>query len=143
MSQLSTKPKALKYIKNCPRLIRVEDVADCNFDFTDEFYQTFQNFLYQNPGKTTKELCQMITFYTFTPKTLEIAFKMFNTWKNTFYEVCGPFIYKNNRWFPVYAKKYSDAVILAQENSKLRQKIEKMKKQLSIFKMGNVKIESN
>ena len=41
---------------------------------------------------------------------------MFNTWKNTFYDVCGPFIYKDNRWFPVYAKKYSDAVILAQEN---------------------------
>ena len=143
MSQQTPTTKVLKYIKNCPRLIRVEDVGDCNFDFTDEFYQTFQNFLYQNPGKTTKELCQMITFYTFTPKTLEIAFKMFNTWKNTFYGICGPFIYKNDRWFPVYAKKYSDAIILARENSKLRQKIEELEKQLDRFKTDNVKIASN
>jgi hypothetical protein len=131
MSQLSTNPKVLKYIKNCPRLIRVEDVADCNFDFTDEFYQTFQNFLYQNPGKTTKELCQMITFYTFTPKTLEIAFKMFNTWKNTFYGICGPFICKDNRWFPIYAKKYTDTLLLAQENSKLRQKIKELENKIT------------
>ena len=143
MSQLSNNTKVLKYIKNCPRLIRIEDVADCDFDFTDEFYQTFQNFLYQNPGKTTKELCQMITFYTFTPKTLETAFKMFNTWKNTFYGICGPFILKNDRWFPIYEKKYSDTIILAQENSKLRQKIEELEKQLDIFKTGNVKIVSN
>ena len=119
-------------IKNCPRF----DTGDskwldkCNFDFTSEFYKTFQQFMFQNPGKTTKELCQMITFYSFTPETLEIAFKMFNTWKNSFYGVCGPFIYKNERWFPVYAKKYTDTLVLAQENSKLREKIRELENKL-------------
>ena len=133
MSQLSNtkaNPAFPKAVKNCP-VFSGDDwawVSKCNFEFSEKFYQTFQNFLYQNPGKTTEELCQMITFYSFTPETLERAFKMFNTWKNTFYGICGPFIYKNGRWFPVYAKKYSDAVILAQENSKLRQKIEDLEK---------------
>jgi uncharacterized membrane protein len=103
----------------------------------------FQEFLYQNPGKTTEELCQIITFYTFTPETLEKAFKMFNTWKNTFYGICGPFIYKNDRWFAVYAKKYSDSVILARENSKLRQKIEKLEKQLGLIKNDTEENSSN
>ena len=134
-----------KIIKNCPVLDVNECtlVGKCEFDFHEKFYMLFQEFLYQNPGKTTEELCQIITFYTFTPETLEIAFKMFNTWKNTFYGICGPFIYKNDRWFPVYAKKYSDAIILARENSKLRQKIEELEKQLDRFKTDNVKIASN
>jgi len=91
----------------------------------------FQEFMFQNPGKTTKELIQMITFYEFTEESLEVAFKMFNTWKNSFYGVCGPFIYKNKRWFPVYSKKYTDTVILAQENSILRQKIKELEEKLT------------
>jgi methionine salvage enolase-phosphatase E1 len=55
---------------------------------------------------------------------------MCNTWKNTFHGVCGPFIFKNDRWFPVYAKKYQDTVKLAQENSELRKKIEELEKKL-------------
>ena len=137
MSQLFTNNPAFpKIIKNCPVLDANECmlIGKCKFDFTEEFYILFQEFLYQNPGKTTEELCQTITFYPFTPETLEKAFKMFNTWKNTFYGICGPFIYNNGRWFAVYAKKYSDAVILAQENSKLRQKIEELEKQLDVIK---------
>ena len=39
---------------------------------------------------------------------------MFNTWKNSFfYGVCGPFIYKNDRWFPVYSKKYMDTCVIS------------------------------
>ena len=121
-----------KTIKNCLRF----DTGDgkwlkkCNFDFTDEFYKTFQNFMFQHPGKTTKELAQMITFYNFTEDSLKTAFMLCNTWKNTFHGVCGPFIFKNDRWFPVYAKKYQDTVKLAQENSELRKKIEELEKKL-------------
>ena len=89
--------------------------------------------MYKNPGKTATELCQLITFYDFTEESIEIAFKMFNTWKNSFYGVCGPFIYKNNRWFAVYSKKYTDTVLLAQENSELRKKIEELEKKLNVI----------
>ena len=86
--------------------------------------------MFQNPGKTTKELCELITFYDFTEESLVIAFKLFNTWKNTYYGICGPFIYKNERWFPVYSKKYTDTVLLAEENSKLREKVAELEKKI-------------
>ena len=43
-------------IKNCPVLHiegrkQVADiVGDCNFDFDQEFYKNFQEFIFQNPG---------------------------------------------------------------------------------------------
>ena len=122
-----------KPIKNCPRFDTGDSewIKKCNFDFTDEFYKTFQEFIFQNPGKTTKELTQMITFYNFTEDSLKTAFMMFNTWKNTFHGVCGPFIFKNNRWFAVYAKKYTDTLLLAQENSKLREKNNTLQEKLA------------
>jgi len=121
------------HIKNCPRFDTGDNkwINKCNFDFTDEFYKTFQEFMFQNPGKTTKELVQMITFYKFTEDSLKMAFMMFNTWKNTFHGVCGPFIFKNNRWFAVYAKKYTDTLLLAQENSKLREKNNTLQEKLA------------
>ena len=121
-------------IKNVPVLddvTGVKQIIDCDFDFTDEFYKTFQEFICANPGKTTKELCQMITFYPFTEHSLDVAMKMFNKYKHTWYGVCGPFIYKNERWFPVYSKKYTDTVILAQENSVLRLKIKELEEKLA------------
>lgn len=131
----------IRNIKNCPVLQikekkQVADiVGECNFDFDQEFYKKFQAFIFQNPGHTTKELCTMIDFYDFTEKTLDVAFRLFNTWKNTYYGVCGPFILKNSRWFPVYQKKYTDTVLLAQENSQLRLEIENLKKE--IFRLKN------
>lgn len=123
----------MEKIKNCPRFDtgKTEWLDKCNFDFTRKFYATLQDFMFKNPGKTTEELCDMITFYDFTEESLETAFKMFNTWKNSFYNVCGPFIYKNNRWFPVYSKKYTDTVLLAEENSKLRTIITELEAKLS------------
>ena len=37
---------------------------------------------------------------------------MFNTWENSFMEYVV-LLYKNDRWFPVYSKKYTDTVLLA------------------------------
>lgn len=121
-----------KVIKNCPVFNgnESEKLKKANFDFTMNFYKTFQDFMFQNPGKTTKELCELITFYDFTEESLVIAFKLFNTWKNTYYGICGPFIYKNERWFPVYSKKYTDTVLLAEENSKLREKVAELEKKI-------------
>lgn len=136
-----------RHIKNCPvldiegRKQLADIVGECNFYFDQEFYKNFQGFIFQNPGHTTKELCEMITFYQFTEKTLDIAFRLFNTWKNTYYGVCGPFILKNSRWFPVYQKKYTDTVMLAQENSRLRQEVDELKNKISLLKTQlNVKL---
>jgi hypothetical protein len=128
MTFVSSKNNVLKSDVPCPifKENEIEFIGSCEFDFTEDFYKTFQEFMFQNPGKTSEELCNIITFYKFEPDTLEVAFKMFNTWKNTFWGKCGPFIYKNERWFPVYSKKYIDKGILAQENSELRQKIKEL-----------------
>lgn len=127
-------------IKNCP-ILHIEGkkqvadiVAECNFNFDAKFYKNFQEFIFKNPGHTTKELSVMITFYEFTEKTLGVAFRLFNTWENTFHGFCGPFIFKNYRWFPVYQKKYTDTVMLAQENSRLRQQVEDLKNEIDRLK---------
>ena len=117
---------ALSAIKN-NKIVYIEKPISVN-------YQQFKSFMIQNPGKTTQELCSLIQFYNFTPQTLPIAFKMFNTYKNTYFDICGPFIFKNNRWFPVYSKKYTDTIILAQENSYLRNQINQYKNQINQYK---------
>ena len=84
---------------NLPELCETNEIIQCNFEFNEEFYVKFQDFIIQHPGKTTQELCEIITFYDFTEKTLDTAFRLFNTRKNTYYGVCGPFVYKNYKWF--------------------------------------------
>jgi len=101
-----------------PVLRDANEVVRSNFNFTEDFYKQFQDFINSNAGKTTRELCEVITFYSFTEKTLDEAFKLFNTYKNTYYRVCGPFIYKNNRWYP--SENHSDTFVLLQENVRLR-----------------------
>jgi hypothetical protein len=123
----------------CPKL-SAEDVRNLNFDFTDDFYNYFNDFIYSHPGKTTGELVESIDRYKFTPETLVLAFKLFNTYKCTYHNVCGPFIYKQERWFPVYNKKYTDNIILAEENSKLKSELEYLKLEIAKFKNLNPKI---
>jgi hypothetical protein len=112
---------------NIPVLQCTGEIVQSNFNFNEEFYEKFQEFINNNPGKTTLELCEIITFYNFTEKTLDIAFRMFNTWKNTYYCVCGPFIYTNYRWFSDYSEKYKSIV---EENSALRAQVIEYKKLL-------------
>lgn len=114
-------------IRLCPRL-KNEDFEKINFDFNDQFYEYFNKLIYTHPGKTTMELIPLIDKYEFTPETLELSFKLFNTFKCSYYGVCGPFIYKQERWFPVYNKKYTDNLILAEENSKLQKENDELKK---------------
>ena len=91
--------------------------------FTEADYKKIQDCMNCNPGRTTEELVKLMDFYPFTNENLEIAFRLFNTYKNTFYGVCGPFIYSEGRWWPVYDKKYEESIVLAQENSRLRAQI--------------------
>lgn len=123
----------------CPKLT-VEDVRKLKFDFTDDFFHYFNDFIYSHPGKTTEELVKSIDKYEFTPETLVLSFKLFNTYNCTYHNICGPFIYKQKRWFPVYNKKYTDNIILAEENSKLRSELELLKLDLDKIKNVNPKI---
>jgi len=118
------------YLKNCPMLTSKE-ASEVSFNFTEEIYQQIQKMVEQFPGLTAKEYAEQAVFYNFTEKSMETAFKLFNTWRNTYYNICGPFIYKDNRWFPIYSKKYIDTLKLANENSQLRQRIKQLEEKLS------------
>jgi hypothetical protein len=132
MSILSqqTKKNPMSYLKICPRLT-VEEASNVNFDFTSSTYKLIQCMVERLPGLTTEEYAREATFYNFTPKTMETAFKLFNTWSNTYYNICGPFICKDNRWFPVYSKKYIHTIKLAEENTNLREKIKELELKLA------------
>jgi hypothetical protein len=68
-----------------------------NYDDFIKFNKTVKN----NPGLKTKEYIKLMTFYDFNEETLEYAFKLFNTHKNTFYNFCGPFMFNsiNKTWY--------------------------------------------
>ena len=127
----------------CPKLAS-QDIRklNFNFNFTDEFCIYFNNFIYSHPGKTTEELIECIDRYKFTSNTLLLAFKLFNTYKCTYHNLCGPFIYKHDRWFPVYNKKYTDNIILAEENSKLISELEHLKSEFEHLKSEFTKIKN-
>ena len=118
------------YLKNCPTLTS-EQAANVNFNFTCETYKLIQGMVERLPGLTAEEYSREATFYNFTPETMETAFKLFNTWPNSYYNICGPFICKNNRWFPIYSKKYIDTIKLAEENTNLRAKIKELEAKLA------------
>ena len=122
--------KSKPYLKNCPTLTS-QEAANVNFNFTCETYKLFQGMVERLPGLTAEEYVKEATFYDFTAETMEAAFKLFNTWPNSYYNVCGPFICKNNRWFPIYSKKYVDTIKLAQENTALREKIKELEAKLA------------
>lgn len=122
--------KRKPYLKNCPTLTS-EQASNVNFNFTCETYKLIQGMVERLPGLTSEEYAREATFYNFTPETMETAFKLFNTWPNSYYNVCGPFICKNNRWFPIYSKKYIDTIKLAQENTSLREKIKELEAKLA------------
>ena len=125
-----TKNSKAPYLKNCP-ILTSEEAANVNFDFTCETYKLIQGMVERLPGLTAEEYATQATFYKFTPETMETAFKLFNTWPNSYYNVCGPFICKNNRWFPIYSKKYIDTIKLAEENTTLRKKIKELEEKLA------------
>jgi len=128
--------KQHRFMKKCPILdyqLGIKQIQDCDFDFTEEFYEKFQNSMIENPGKSEKELCYLIKFYKFKPETLSIALKMFNTYKNTYHNVCGPYIYNQKNWYPVYAEKYTDTVIISQKNKDLCLQIKKLRLQIELL----------
>ena len=67
----------------------------------------------------------MIDFYNFSEESLESAFLLFNKYKNTFHNVCGPFISYDNKWYPAISKEISSKnKYLSQE---IKNKIDRIK----------------
>ena len=102
------------------------ELRKSNFEFTEEFYTQFHDCIRQNPGKTILELLPLITFYKFTSFELLLAFKLFNTFKNTYYNKCGPFLIRSGLWFVVEKNKS----LQEQEIVALKQEIVDLKKVL-------------
>ena len=105
------------YLKNCP-VLSSEQASNVNFDFTSETYKLIQGMVERLPGLTSEEYAvEASKFYKFTPETMETGFKLFNTWPNS--------------WFPIYSKKYTDTLKLANENSMLRQRIKELEEKIA------------
>ena len=102
------------------------ELRKSNFEFTEEFYPQFHDCIRENPGKTILELLPLITFYKFTSFELLLAFKLFNTFKNTYYNKCGPFSRNGGVWF------VCDKCLEGQEIIALKKEIITLKKRLYI-----------
>ena len=76
------------------------NIKKYDFNFNEEIFKKFQNLISKKPGLSTNEYVKLIDFYDFTEESLEYAFCFFNTYKNTFHGICGPFIKYNNKWYP-------------------------------------------
>ena len=106
------------------------EIQNCNFDFTEAFYPQFHECIRQNPGKTIQELIKIIKFYDFTEETLFSAFKLFNTYKNTYYNKCGPFLRRDGLWFVAEKNRMfqeQEIISLKKEIIALKQKLEQTK----------------
>jgi hypothetical protein len=94
----------------------------------EEYYEQIHLRVENNSGLTIKEYVKLIKCYNFDEKTLEFVFRMVNTNPNSFYNVCGPFIKKDDKWYIFDEKKDDKKLIkdLKKENILLRKKLKKI-----------------
>ena len=127
-------------ISRCPTLTTDEwtniKSLEIEFNLNDNQLSNLQKTIESNPGKTSRELADLFTFYNFQTKAIDLFLKLINTHRHSFHGICGPFIYEKNRWYAVYKEKYMNTAKLAQENSTLRDQLEKKKQEL--INMENV-----
>ena len=103
-------------------------ILEIEFNLNDNQLSNLQKTIESNPGKTSRELADLFTFYNFQTKEIDLFLKLINTHRHSFHGICGPFIYEKNRWYAVVYKKYMNTAKLAQENSTLRDQLEKRNK---------------
>ena len=75
-----------------------------NFSFTEKNYRDINRIICENPGKKISEYVKIIDFYDFNEESLECALLMFNKFKNSFYNICGPFIIYKKKCYPIFYK---------------------------------------
>jgi hypothetical protein len=105
-----------------------------SLNLTEENFKDFNDIIKSNPGLTSKEYIKLMTFYQFTDETINYAFKFFNTYKNTFYNICGPFLLNNGKWklYDLNKNIFNSKLSLEIENKKLREEILLLKNKLKI-----------
>ena len=127
-------------ISRCPTLTTDEwtniKSLEIEFNLNDNQLSNLQKTIESNPGKTSRELADLFNFYNFQTKEIDLFLKLINTHRHSFHGICGPFIYEKNRWYAVYKQKYMNTAKLAQENSTLRDELERKKQEL--INMENV-----
>ena len=127
-------------ISRCPTLTTDEWMniksLEIEFNLNDNQLSNLQKTIESNPGKTSRELADLFTFYNFQTKEIDLFLKLINTHRHSFHGICGPFIYEKNRWYAVYKQKYMNTAKLAQENSTLRDELERLLKVLKTIKQS-------
>ena len=128
MYEIMTKDKVMLF-ENLPVLDDNHNISRYDFHLKEEDYKKINKLIYENPGGTLKEYVDKIDFYDFNEKSLESALLLFNKYKNTFHNVCGPFVLYDNRWYPAISKNisYKNKYLSQEIDSKLN-KIKKLKK---------------
>lgn len=109
---------------------RFKDGQKWEFDFNTDFYLKFHNFILKNPGLTAQQYSNLIDFYDFTEETIIDAFKLFNTFQCTFYKVCGPFMFTEQKWYAINKSNQHDKINLIAENKKLREENDYLKRKI-------------
>ena len=102
-------------------------------ELNEEHFKLFNNIVKNNPGLSSAEYVKLMNFYNFNVETIEYAFKLFNTYQNTFYDVCGPFTNSNGKW-NIYKESnlHIDQNKISDENIKLREEIINLKNKLKL-----------
>ena len=101
-------------------------------ELNEEHYKLFNNIVKNNPGLYSNDYVKLMNFYNFNVEKMEYAFKLFNTYQNSFYNVCGPFTYNNGKW-NLYKEFniHKNQIILNYENIKLREEIIDLRNKLN------------
>ena len=100
----------------------IEGVNEKRLKELDEFIQN-------NIGLTSKELVNRIEFYSFTEESLEYLLNVINKNPCTFNEY-GPFIKRGEKWYNKKKMKKEMIIELKEENIKLRQELNRLRKLL-------------
>lgn len=92
----------------------------------DNVYSKLHSIVEKYNGSTLEFLIKNIDFYDFKKETLEYVFKMVNTYPNSFYNICGPFEKKDDKWYIFNERKQDDKKIISDlrtENDFLRRQL--------------------
>ena len=95
----------------------------------DNMFYKLDDFIQNNIGLTLKELVNRIDFHSFTEESLEYILCVINNNPCTFNGI-GPFLKKGDKWFNKKKMKKEMIIELKEENIKLRQEINRLKKLL-------------
>lgn len=103
-------------------IVNIEGIKDETLKKLDEFIQN-------NIGLTSNELVSRINFHSFTEESLEYLLNVINKNPCTFNDY-GPFIKRGEKWYNKKKMKKEMIIELKEENIKLRQELNRLKKLL-------------